>query len=131
MERVLTIMSCVSKHIPSDSRNTLISDLRNRLLKFDSPPELIAVSVSTLAKVGTSVSSNTATPTSHLPFSYIVFILSICWPVIFWCLLLILLNNLRHLFIFYINFDIDEMLLLETNMGLGVNSFRVIFLCYS
>ena len=29
----------------------------------------------------------------------------------FWCLLLILINNFRNLFIFCINVDIDEMLL--------------------
>ena len=51
MERVLTIIKSVCKLIPADSREKLISDLKNRLLKFDSPPELIAVSVGTLAKV--------------------------------------------------------------------------------
>ena len=36
----------------------------------------------------------------------------------FWFLLLILLNDLRNNFIFYINIDIDEMFLLEKNKGL-------------
>ena len=58
MERVLKIMKCVSEHIPTDRRETLISDLRDRLLRFDSPPELIAVSVSTLAKVRSSTASS-------------------------------------------------------------------------
>ena len=57
MERVLKIIKCVSEHIPTDRRETLISDLRDRLLRFDSPPELIAVSVSTLAKVRSSTPS--------------------------------------------------------------------------
>ena len=51
-------MKCVSEHIPTDRRETLISDLRDRLLRFDSPPELIAVSVSTLAKVRSSTASS-------------------------------------------------------------------------
>ena len=46
---------------------------------------------------------------------------------VFWFLLLILLNNFRNLFIFCINFDIDEVLLLDKNKDLGINSFRVFF----
>ena len=49
----------------------------------------------------------------------------------FWFLLLILLKNQRNLFIFCINVDIDEILLLKENKGPGFNSFRVISLCYS
>ena len=47
-----------------------------------------------------------------------------------WFLLLVLLNNLRNLLIFCINVDIDKMLLLQKNEGLGINSFRIISLCY-
>ena len=57
--------------------------------------------------------------------------LSIHPSVRFWFLLLILLNNLRDLFIFCMNVDIDKMLLLDNNKSLGVNSFRVISLCNS
>ena len=32
---------------------------------------------------------------------------------------------------FCLNVDFDEMLLLEQNEGLWVNSFTVVFLCYS
>ena len=42
----------------------------------------------------------------------------------------ILLNNYRNI-IFFINIDIDEVLLLDKNKDLGINSFRVIFLCNS
>ena len=49
----------------------------------------------------------------------------------FWFLLLILLNNFRDLFIFCINVDIDKILLLDKNKGLGIKSFRVISLCNS
>ena len=61
-----------------------------------------------------------------------VFTLSvhICPPVTFWWFLpLNLLNDLRILFIFCINVDIDKMLLLDKNKGIGINSFRVIPLC--
>ena len=46
-------------------------------------------------------------------------------------LLLILLNSLRNLFIFCVNVDIDEILLLQNNKGQRVNFFRVISLCIS
>ena len=51
--------------------------------------------------------------------------------VMFWFLLLILLNNLMNLCIFCINIDIDEVLPLDINKGPRVNSFRVISVCYS
>ena len=51
--------------------------------------------------------------------------------VAFWILLHILLNNLRILFIFCINVDTDEMLLLDKKKGIWINSFRVISLCTS
>ena len=54
--------------------------------------------------------------------------MSICLSVTFWFLHFVLLNNLRNLFMFCINVDIDETLLLEKNNGLGLNSFRVISL---
>ena len=41
-------------------------------------------------------------------------------------LLLILQNNVRNLFIFCINFDMDDLLLLDKNKDLGVNSCRII-----
>ena len=50
--------------------------------------------------------------------------------IIFW-FLLTLLNDLRYLFIFGINVDIDKMLLLHKNKSQGINSFRVISLCNS
>jgi len=51
MERVLLVMKCVAKHLPSEDRLKLMADLKSRLLKFSSPPELISVTVSTLSKV--------------------------------------------------------------------------------
>ena len=42
-----------------------------------------------------------------------------------------MLINFRNLFIFCINIDIDKMLLIDKNKGLGFNSFRVISLCNS
>ena len=48
----------------------------------------------------------------------------------FWFLILSLLNNLSFFFLFCINVDINEILLLEKNKGLRVNFFRVISLCY-
>lgn len=52
MNRVLTVMKCVAKHFTTNDRQKLIKDLKARLLRFDSPPELISVSVNTLSKVG-------------------------------------------------------------------------------
>lgn len=52
MERVLSVMKCVAKHLPPDERSKLIEDLKSRLLKFSSPTELISATVSTLSKVG-------------------------------------------------------------------------------
>ena len=49
----------------------------------------------------------------------------------FWFLRIILLNSFRDLFIFCINVDIDELLLLDKSKDLGVNSFRVISFCNS
>ncbi|KAL3841668.1 hypothetical protein ACJMK2_019782 [Sinanodonta woodiana] len=51
MERVLTVMKYVCKHIPHPEREKLIDDLKRCLLKFDSPPELISITVSTLSKL--------------------------------------------------------------------------------
>ena len=48
--------------------------------------------------------------------------------VMFWFLLLIVLNNFRNLFIFCVNIDIDE-LLLDKNKDQWIKSFRVISLC--
>ena len=64
-------------------------------------------------------------------FSY--FALMFRLSVTFWlkCLILLILNNLRNLFIFCINIYIDEMLLLEKNNSLRGNSFTVISLCNS
>ena len=45
--------------------------------------------------------------------------------------LLVLLYNLRNLFIFCINVDIEEILLLDKNNSTGINSFIVIYLCNS
>ena len=50
---------------------------------------------------------------------------------VFWVLLLILLNKFIILFIFSINVDIDEMLLLYKNKDLEINSGRAIYLCNS
>ena len=50
---------------------------------------------------------------------------------VFWFLPLILFNNCRNLFIFCININIDELLLLDQNKNLGINFFRVNFLCNS
>ena len=38
---------------------------------------------------------------------------------VFWFLLLILLNDFKNLFLFYINIDIDEVLLVDKNKALG------------
>ncbi|KAK3583282.1 hypothetical protein CHS0354_011171 [Potamilus streckersoni] len=51
MERVLTVMKYVCKHIPHPEREKLIDDLKRCLMKFDSPPELISITVSTLSKL--------------------------------------------------------------------------------
>ncbi|OWF35473.1 condensin-2 complex subunit D3-like isoform X2 [Mizuhopecten yessoensis] len=51
LQRVLTVMSCTAKTIPSDDRSTLIDDLKSRLLQFDSPTELIAITIKTLSKL--------------------------------------------------------------------------------
>ena len=40
--------------------------------------------------------------------------------ITFWILLLILLNNLRNLFVFCITVDIDKLLLLHKHKGLGL-----------
>ena len=46
-------------------------------------------------------------------------------------MLFILLNDLRNLFIFCTDVDIDEVLLLDKNKGLGIDTLRVISLCGS
>ena len=51
MERVLTVIKSVARYLPDEDRGQLIDDLKSRLMKFDSPPELIAVTVATLSKV--------------------------------------------------------------------------------
>ena len=60
-----------------------------------------------------------------------VILFSGCWSIdtsiTCWFLLLILLNNMRNLFIFCINVDIDEMLQSHNNKGLGINSFKSYF----
>ena len=48
----------------------------------------------------------------------------------FW-FLLILLNNFRNHFIFYIMADIDEVMLIDKTKGQRLNSFRVFSLCNS
>ncbi|XP_052213027.1 condensin-2 complex subunit D3-like isoform X2 [Dreissena polymorpha] len=66
LERVLTVMKYVAKHLQSSDRENLSSDLKSRLLKFDSPPELISVTVATLSKlcsVQSSESGNVALAT--------------------------------------------------------------------
>ena len=51
MNQVLTVMKCVAQHLTVKDRDILITDLRGRLMKFESPPDLISVSISTLSKV--------------------------------------------------------------------------------
>ncbi|KAJ8299265.1 hypothetical protein KUTeg_023325 [Tegillarca granosa] len=51
LQRVLTVIRCIAKHIPDEKRNSLIDALKERLKKFDSPPELIAITISTLSKL--------------------------------------------------------------------------------
>ena len=43
----------------------------------------------------------------------------------FWLLLLILLKNFKNLFIFCINIDIDELLLLDKKKHLGLKSLEL------
>ena len=50
---------------------------------------------------------------------------------VFSFLLFILLNNFKNLFIFCKNIDIDVVLLLDKNKGLGFNAFSVILLSNS
>ncbi|XP_060560859.1 condensin-2 complex subunit D3-L-like [Ruditapes philippinarum] len=51
MNRVLTVMKYVAKHMSTQERDILITDLNDRLMKFESPPDLISVSISTLSKL--------------------------------------------------------------------------------
>ena len=78
----------------------------------------------------TKTKFNNYTPHKLCLWGYTVFILSV-HPSVYssigyiWFLLLFFLNNLRNLYISCINVDIDKVLLLHKNEGLGVNSFRV------
>ncbi|XP_041367044.1 condensin-2 complex subunit D3-like [Gigantopelta aegis] len=49
--RVLTVMGSIAKHITAETRSEFIVELKERLMKFDSPPELIAVVINTLSKL--------------------------------------------------------------------------------
>ncbi|XP_033751450.1 LOW QUALITY PROTEIN: condensin-2 complex subunit D3-like [Pecten maximus] len=51
IQRVLTVMTSTAKNIPSADRTTIIDDLKARLLQFDSPTELIAITIKTLSKL--------------------------------------------------------------------------------
>ena len=90
------------------------------------------------AQVSLSTSLYTPHPHSQTVLvgwgAYIIFMLSVCVSVrlstTFSFLLFILLNNVRNLFIFCINVDIDEMLLLQESKGLGVDSFKIISLFF-
>ncbi|VDI33710.1 condensin-2 complex subunit D3, partial [Mytilus galloprovincialis] len=51
LQRVLSVMACSAKFFPDDKRDRLIDYLRNRLLQFNSPPELISITIETLSKL--------------------------------------------------------------------------------
>ncbi|XP_063400127.1 condensin-2 complex subunit D3-L-like [Mytilus trossulus] len=51
LQRVLSVMACSAKFFPEDKRDRLIDYLRNRLLQFNSPPELISITIETLSKL--------------------------------------------------------------------------------
>ncbi|XP_078330914.1 condensin-2 complex subunit D3-L-like isoform X1 [Crassostrea virginica] len=51
LQRVLLVMGCCAKHIAADQRDLLIENLKDRLKKFDSPPELISITINTLSKL--------------------------------------------------------------------------------
>ncbi|KAI0221272.1 Condensin-2 complex subunit D3 [Lamellibrachia satsuma] len=51
IHRVLTVLGHVAKNIDKPTLLQLADDLKKRLMKFDAPPELIAVTVLTLNKV--------------------------------------------------------------------------------
>ncbi|XP_055997299.1 condensin-2 complex subunit D3-like isoform X2 [Ostrea edulis] len=51
LQRVLTVMGCCARHVPADRRDQLIDTLKDRLKKFDSPPELISTTINTLSKL--------------------------------------------------------------------------------
>ncbi|XP_062580228.1 condensin-2 complex subunit D3-L-like isoform X1 [Saccostrea cucullata] len=51
LQRVLTVMGCCARHIPADQRDLLIENLKDKLKKFDSPPELISTTINTLSKL--------------------------------------------------------------------------------
>ncbi|XP_052706272.1 condensin-2 complex subunit D3-like isoform X1 [Crassostrea angulata] len=51
LQRVLQVMGCCAKHIKADQRDLLIENLKNRLKKFDSPTDLISVTINTLSKL--------------------------------------------------------------------------------
>ena len=57
----------------------------------------------------------TTLPFLHLASS--LFLIFVILEKAFWYLLLILLNDFRNFFTFYINLDIDEVLLLDQNQG--------------
>ena len=49
----------------------------------------------------------------------------------FFLFFFVFLNNFRNFFIFCINIDIDDFLLLDKNKGLGINSFTIVSLSNS
>ncbi|KAL4224772.1 Condensin-2 complex subunit D3 [Mactra antiquata] len=57
--RILTVMKYIGEHLSSDDRTKLIDDLQTRLMNFNSIPELIPVTVSTLSKLCTIESKKT------------------------------------------------------------------------
>ncbi|CAH1786833.1 unnamed protein product, partial [Owenia fusiformis] len=51
VQRVLQVIGSVAKHIKTDCIGPITDDLRKRLMMFNSPPELIAITINTLHKL--------------------------------------------------------------------------------
>ncbi|XP_064635825.1 condensin-2 complex subunit D3-L-like [Lineus longissimus] len=54
VERVLNVIGCIAQQLPSQKIKSLTEDLKERLVKFDLPPELISVTINTLSKLHTA-----------------------------------------------------------------------------
>ncbi|XP_046375579.2 condensin-2 complex subunit D3-like isoform X1 [Haliotis rufescens] len=49
--QVISVIGCVAKHLPADRRTDIADELKDRLKKFDSSPQLTAVIINTLSKL--------------------------------------------------------------------------------
>ncbi|XP_067654633.1 condensin-2 complex subunit D3-L-like isoform X2 [Haliotis asinina] len=49
--QIISVIGCVAKHLPANKRTDIADALKERLKKFDSSPQLIAVIINTLSKL--------------------------------------------------------------------------------